>query len=269
MAFGAARAERGSLTGARAAEEVTRPGASPAVLALHGFGGTPFEVELAADAAAQVGLAALAPLLPGHGTHGRDLARLGFRDWSRGAEEGLERLPGKAIVVGLSLGSLLALDLAQRRPEKVSALVLMANAVWLTAPFPRWALMAAARLRLPDFAWPKQGPDIGDQTGRATHVSYDAHPVHAAIEVQRAGARLAARLAEVRCPTLVLHGAKDRTCPVANAWRVAERLGSDDCRVVIFPRSRHILTRDVEREAVARELRDFFQRVASSPDQRA
>jgi carboxylesterase len=236
-------------------------GAEPPVLAFHGFAGTPFEVELVVQAAESAGLRALAPVLPGHGTRVEDLARTRFSDWSEGARAALDRVGPPAIVAGLSLGSLLALDLALRRPLEVRALVLLANAVWLTAPFPRWALWAAEQLRCPDFLSPKSAPDIRDFDSRQSHVGYNANPVHAAMDVRRAGGRLAARLQEIRCPVLILHGAKDRVCPVANAWRVAERLGSDDCRVVVLPRSAHILTRDLERETVKDELRRFFLRL--------
>ena len=77
-------------------------------------------------------------------------------------------------------------------------------------------------------------------------------------------ARLRERLGELRCPTLILHCARDRVCPVSNAWRVAERLGSEDCRVVILTRSRHILTRDREHAAVRREVSDFLARFAGA-----
>jgi len=252
------RPERGGLTGSRVPGEIARDGKSPPVLALHGFTGTPFEVELAVEAASSVGLAALAPLLPGHGTHARDLAKTRFADWTASAEAALDRVQAPAVVTGLSMGSLLALDLAIRRPESVRALALLGNAVWLSA---HWALVFAERARLPDFLAPKKGgSDIADPTSQSSHVSYDAHPVHAAIDLRRAGERIRERLGEVRCPTLILHGAKDRTCPVSNAWRVAERLGTDDQRVIVFPRSRHILTRDVEQAAVRRELAQFYAR---------
>jgi len=236
-------------------------GAAPAVLAFHGFGGTPFEVELAVEVARELGLAAEAPLIPGHGTHATELARTGWSDWAGAARDAFERSPKPVIAVGLSMGSLLAIDLAAEHPAEVVGLVLIANAAWLTSPFPSWALFLAERLNLPDFLAPKGGPDITDDAARGTHVSYDSHPVRAAIEVRRAGARMRERVGQVRCPTLILHGARDRVCPVSNAWRVGESIGAKDCRVVVFPRSRHILTRDVERDAVREELRGFFERI--------
>lgn len=265
MASSAARAERGGLRGDRAPRELESAGSRPSLLALHGFGGTPFEVELLVDVAREQGLAALAPLLPGHGTRAQRLAETRFSDWSAAVDLSLPRVGEPAIVAGLSLGTLLALDLAIRKPRAVQALILLANAVWLRAPFPRWGLSLAHRLRLPDFLVPKAGPDIADRAVRDSHVSYDADPVHAAVEVLRAGARVRERLSEVRCPTLILHGARDRVCPVSNAWRVAEQLGTSDCRVVIFPRSHHILTRDLERPRVRAEIQAFVARFAGAP----
>ena len=51
-------------------------GSGPGVLALHGFGATPQEVGIVVDIARELGLGAIAPLLPGHGTSVYDLARM-------------------------------------------------------------------------------------------------------------------------------------------------------------------------------------------------
>jgi carboxylesterase len=264
MASSAAKAERGQLRGERVPTNLEVAGSAPNLLAIHGFGGTPFEVELLLDVARERGIGAFAPLLPGHGTQAQRLAQTRFSDWSGAVDQALARTTEPVIVAGLSLGTLLALDVTLRNPQAVKALILLANAVWLRAPFPRWGLKLADRLNLPDFLAPKAGPDISDTELRRSHVSYNADPVHAAVDVLRAGERVRERLGEVRCPTLILHGAHDRVCPVSNAWRVAERLGSEDCRVVVLPRSRHILTRDVEHLAVRREISDFIARFAGA-----
>ena len=259
-----------SLLGGREPATLEVAGSSPSVLALHGFGGTSYEVEPVVEVARELGLCALAPLLPGHGTSVLDLSRKRFPDFSEAAARAFEELHGNVVLVGFSMGSLLAIDLAVRNPERVIGLVLLGNAISLSSPFPDLALALIERFKLPDFFAKKvNGPDIGDSESRATHVTYSAHPVHAAIDVRRAGILARARLGLVRCPTLVLHGAKDRVCPVENAWRVAECLGTDDCRVVIYPHSRHILTRDVERDAVKREISGFFERLRALEQARA
>jgi carboxylesterase len=256
----------GQLVGQGSPDPIRIEGRSPAVVALHGFGGTPVEVELVCRAGAAHGLAVHAPLLPGHGTHARDLAPMRFSDWAGAAERTLDEAAagGPAIVAGLSLGSLLALHLALERPAQVRALVLLANALWLASPFPALALGAVDRLGIRDFWMPKLGADLADPEARRTHLGYDAQPVHAAVAVLRAAERLRERLAEVRCPTLVLHGARDRVCPAANARRVAERLGTSDVEVALLPRSRHIVTRDLERAEVEQRVEGFLRRVVAA-----
>jgi len=120
---------------------IESPGSTPAVLALHGFGGTPLEIALAVDIAKELGLRAFAPLLPGHGTHTRDLAHTNWKDWSRAANVALDGLvkPGaRVIIVGLSLGSLLAAHLAATRPDDVLAIGMLANATRLTPITTAW-----------------------------------------------------------------------------------------------------------------------------------
>jgi carboxylesterase len=249
------------MVGEGKASPIESAGAAPGVLALHGFGGTPLEVELVVDVARELGLAARAPLLPGHGTQVSELARSRFVDWQSAAEAAFDEFSaghGPLIVAGLSMGSLVAARLAARRPEKTIALVMLANALWLTAPFPAWALSAVAALKIRDFSVPKLGADIADPAARRTHLTYPAQPVHAAIEVLRAGALVRADLSRVRCPALIAHGARDRVCPVSNAQRAFDLLGSADKRVVVLPRSRHIITRDLERALLRRELSSFF-----------
>jgi carboxylesterase len=234
-------------------------GRSPTVLALHGYGGTPREVELVVGVARELGLAASAPLLTGHGTHARDLGRTRFEDWLASARAALNALPREEplMLAGLSMGSLLATTLAVEEARRVRGLVLLANAFWLH-PVTSTLLDAVTAIGLTRFAFPKVGADIGDPDARRSHLGYGAHPVEAAADLLRAARRTRELLPHVRCPVLVVHGAKDRVCPVANAWRVAQRLGAPEVRVVVLPRSHHIVTRDREREQLFGVLQQFL-----------
>jgi len=256
----------GALMGEGDPSPLVAPGRAPEVIAFHGFGGTPLEVSLLVEVAQSLGLGAHAPLLPGHGTSAADLAKTGFRDWAQAADAALDELAEPAIVAGLSLGSLLAAHLAACRPDRVRALVMLANACWLSSPFPTWPLSLVRLLGLPDFSIRKVEADIADPVARRSHLTYPTQPVHAAIEVLRAGEHVRRELPRIRCPVLIAHGRRDRVCPVRNAERVARLLGSDDVRVVLLPRSRHIVTRDFERALLERELRSFFARFAGQEE---
>jgi carboxylesterase len=252
----------GDLTGSGDPSPIDLPGDDPPVLAIHGFGGTPLEVAIVTEVAAALGLRCHAPLLPGHGTNAHDLAKTRFVDWFRAANASLDALmkPGVPVIVaGLSLGSLLAAHLAAERPTDVRALVMLANATRLSA-FTDWPLRIIDRLGIPDFMLPKAGADIADPEMRATHLSYGLQPIHAAIEVLRGGERTEALLGKIHCPAFIAHGKHDHVCPVTNAHRVADKLGTPDPHVVILPRSFHIITRDFDRETLRVELKEFVKR---------
>lgn len=252
-------APRGSLIGEGVADPIVVTGATPTVLAFHGLTGTPQEVALVVEVAAELGLSAEAPLLPGHGLRVSDLSRTSFADWLSAAEQHYDRVAarGPVIVAGLSMGALLALHLAKNHRENVVGVIALANAMWLHSPWPTLPLKLLDRLRAPDFWMPKSGPDLGDREQRALHLTYNAQPIRAAISLLRAGEALSEELHRVIAPALFVHGALDAVTPASNAWRVAVRLGSVQKRTVILPKSRHILTRDVERDIVRRELTAF------------
>lgn len=264
MAAGASLFPYGRLVGDGSPHPLRNAGRLPAVLALHGFGGTPQEVELVMQAAAHNGLQAFAPLLPGHGTHARDLATTRYSDWYRAAEQALETLKQPLVVVGLSLGSLLAIELSVRYSGRIAGLVLLANACWLRAPFPRWALRLSRALSLPDIWLPKFGADIENTPARDSQLTYNVQPSRAAEEVLTAGDRAIQLLPSVHCPTLILHGALDRVCPCSNAWRAAVRMGTTDKRVLILPGSAHIITRDVDQDTALRAMKEFLSGLSAS-----
>ena len=257
--------ELGGLMGEGDPSPITVPGRPPSVLAVHGFGATPLDVELVCAAARARGLRAHAPLLPGHGTHCRDLVKTTWDDWARHVEGAFDDLAadGPVIVAGLSLGSLLALHAALRRPDSVQGLALLANALWL-APFPAMSLGVVERLPFGNPWLPKSGADIADPVARKSHLTYDAQPARSAIEVLRAGRRLRAALAGVTCPLFIAHGRRDRVCPIENVDRVVSAVASQKRTVLRLPRSRHIITRDIERAELAGALEAFFRELAGN-----
>ena len=169
------------------------------------------------------------------------------------------------ILCGFSLGSLVALELASRKPEGLIGLVLLGNAVTLTAPV-RAALGFVDRRgwKLPDWYLLKLwSADVSDREQKKRIASYDRDPLRAALEVYRAGRRVEPRLSLITCPTLIIHGGKDRVCPPSNARLVAEAIGTRDVKIVMHPNSAHLIAADVDRDAVAEEVSRFVEDLAS------
>lgn len=227
------------------------------VLLIHGFTGTPYEVRPVGAALSTRGLRAVGPLLPGHGLDARALNRTGWQDWVAAMDERLAALRQQVeriAVVGLSLGGLIALDLARRNPD-LAALAVLGTPLWIPAPL---AHAARTVIHVSD-TFPKLGgSDIRDAIVKASFPSLDRFPLAALVSLLDFQPIVRAGLGQVTVPTLVMHADHDHVAPPACAAELIARLGASDKRLVRLPRSFHIITVDVERELVAQTIGDFL-----------
>jgi carboxylesterase len=253
-----------------AAERAGRADASPfdldrggerGVLLLHGFTGTPFEVRPLGEALAARGITAVGPTLPGHGATPAALNATRWTDWLSGALAelaALRRRCARVAVCGLSLGGLLALELARRTPE-LRAVASLGAPLWLPATITTAvrALRFVTRARL--LGIPKSGgSDIRDPVVKAGFPTMRELPLAALESLIDFQPRVRARLHEIKTPLLVIHADQDHVAPPACAPELMRRVASRDRRLVTLPESFHIVTVDVERERVAREVGDFI-----------
>ncbi len=256
------RRSQGSRRGLGELERLDSPGDSPGVLALHGFGGSPEEMRLVVEAASAAGLRALAPSLARH--HSSEaLAQSRAEDWLNGARQELSGFGDgqPVILVGMSLGAVLATQLANELPERVVGLVLLAGAFWLKSPQIALPLSLVARLPASRWAMPKPASDIREPAARENHVSFDLQPLSAAASVWSAGRGSRALLPSIRVPTLLAHGRWDRLCPVSNLERTAALLGTRDVVKLRLERSGHIVTRDHDAPELGAAMTRFFERL--------
>jgi carboxylesterase len=214
----------------------------------------------------------------GHATRVAELAETSWLDWYASATDGARALGTAAprlVVIGLSMGSLLALHLAIERPDVVAGVVLLSPAASLRRATVRRlshflrmlgaldARSAGLRTRLARVLFPKTGSDISDPEVRATHPGYRQIPLRALLNIlmlQRLVAREAPRLTQ---PALVVHAAQDHTCSIGAARILYDRLGSKEKRFVRLERSFHVVTVDCERTTVRREVRAFVDALAA------
>jgi carboxylesterase len=241
-------------------------GRAPYVVAMHGFGGTAAELMPLLDRVALEGYALDAALLPGHGTAAEKLQDVTFDGWLAAvrarAEAAATRL-GRVVLVGFSLGSLVAMQIASEKPPWLAGLVVLGNALTLRAhtsvPLALWRLTGKP---MPDVYLLKPRPgDLVDLAAMSSILTYDRHPMRAALEVYLAGPRVRDVVGRITCPTLILHGRRDAVCSWRNATWLAERIGSRDVTVRIFERSAHVLCCDGERDEVGREVAAFLARL--------
>ncbi len=239
------------------------PGAGVSALLIHGLSGTPFEMRYLGERLAAAGVRVLGVRLAGHAGTPEELGATAHPHWYESVVEGFERLLGFGdpnIVIGLSMGSLLAARLAADQREAVAGLVMLAPAFYLPAP-----TRIALRLMRPARAFGDRiyfrksaGSDIHDAAAREIHPGTRLMPLGAAVSLIELSDLIRPRLAEVIQPTLVIHSRRDHTCPYdLNLDFVMGRLGSAEKRAIALEESYHVITVDSEKERVAEETLNF------------
>ena len=118
------------------------PGGPVGCLVVHGFTGAPAEMHWFGEQLAGHGYSVLGVRLFAHATRLEDMRRARPQDWLASVEDGYHLLRGLSesiVVMGLSLGGILALHTASRLP--VAGVVAMSTpyvikSPWLQAPPP-------------------------------------------------------------------------------------------------------------------------------------
>jgi len=245
------------------AEPFTLEGGDTGVLLVHGFTGSPQGLRPWGQALHAAGLTVHCPLLPGHGTHWRDLAGVRWPAWAGAVRGAYERLAARsrAVVVGaLSFGAALALHLGAHEPPRLRGLVLV-------NPYLRhrrdWRLPLLPLLKLVVPTAPGIGSDLADEG--EVELAYDRVPLKAFASLRRFQAQVVRELPRVRVPLLVYAARQDHVVdPAGNALLVAERTGGRDPEVVWLERSYHVATLDLDRQLVFDGSDAFVRRVAGA-----
>jgi carboxylesterase len=244
------------------AEPFTFQGGEVGVLLLHGFTGSPQGLRLWGEALHRGGLTVHCPLLPGHGTHWRDLAVTAYSSWEEASLAGLALLTGRCeqvVVCSLSFGGALALHLAAQRPEQVRGVV--AVNPWLYLNDRRLALLPVLKHLMPTARG--IGSDIADSPLK--ELAYERVPLKALAAARALQAIVTAELGQVTQPLLVYASRQDHVVPPGNASFIAERAASTDVQVVWLERSYHVATLDCERDRIFDGSLAFARRVTGRP----
>jgi carboxylesterase len=237
-------------------------GGPDAVLLLHGFTGSPFEMRYLADRLHGAGMRCLGPVMAGHGGDPRALARTSRGEWIARARDDLFRLDGarRTFVVGCSMGALVALVLAHEQPGRVDGLALLAPALRLRLAGRLAGLLGRTPIAgLLPVVHKRGGSDVSDPEMRRKNPCMDAVPLAGVSELERLAAEADRLLPGVAAPALVVAGSKDHTVALSGARRIANGIGSGPARLVVLPRSWHLVGIDVERDRCAGEVLGFFE----------
>lgn len=240
------------------------PGAEPfllkggprGVLLIHGFTGAPAEMRLLGESLHAKGFTVLAVRLPGHGTEVGDMEITTWRHWYGAALDGRLLLSGlcdEINVVGLSMGGLLALKLAAEYP--VSSVVALSTPIFLTTRrLPLLPLYRAFRRFIPK---KHRHYDIDPRY----NVGYDSTPLASLSSLLELISSVQEDLPNIHCPALLVQSRREHTVRPESATFIFDHLGTQAKELFWLEKSGHVITIDIEREAVFAKVAEFLAQI--------
>ena len=234
-----------------------------AVLLLHGFTGSPWELRPVGEALAARGIHVTCPRLPGHGTTPEAMLFATRLQWLEAADGALQSLQGapRVFIVGLSMGALLAMVLAARHPGLVKGLVLMAPALKLASRDAR----LLRRLRWLPFdlreTWLKKTrTDIELDEVRSQSPILPRYPLSRVLDLFSLGELAHQSEARISCPSLVIGAVHDHVVDTNEVMALQKRLPSS--RRLLLQRGFHIIPRDTDRAVALSAIAHFVEELS-------
>ena len=258
-------------------------GGRSGVLLIHGLTGTPAEMRFVAKGLHARGYTVYGMQLAGHCGSAQDLLDSGWRDWCRSVDEAATRLRGsvdRMFVGGLSMGAVLALQLAERRPQDVDGVALYGT----TFRYDGWAIPAIARLSfllpwacglgigrarmfMESFPYGIKDERIRNRVagamlgGDSAAAGLPGNPWPSLAEFFRLASTVRRRLGRVMAPCLAVHALEDDIASVRNL-DIVRRGVRGPFESLLLDDSYHMVTVDRQRELLIDRSASFFDAIA-------
>jgi alpha-beta hydrolase superfamily lysophospholipase len=234
------------------------------VVLVHGYGEHIGRYEHVAEALAARGAAVVGPDHVGHGrSPGEQVLVENFEsiveDLRAVVQDARGDLP--VVMVGHSMGGLIATRYAQRHREDIAGLVLSGPAVGLGPVIEGWLAGPELPSDPIDVAVLSRDPAVGEAYAAdplVWHGGWKRPTLEAFVAADRA---IADGPAFGDLPLLYVHGAEDQLVPVVCAQPVVERLAGPDSELHVLEGSRHEVFNEPEKERTIGLVASFAERV--------
>jgi len=178
--------------------------------------------------------------------------------------------PGRPVwLLGHSMGGLIALLAAERRPSTLTGLILSNPAFELSVPAPRWkqavgrllgAVTPGVTLRAPIPVEDLTGDPLARVRLQTDRLIHDRISAPLFFGMRRTAERLAERSAQFQVPLLMLIGAEDRVIAPSGCRRFFDQYGSADKTKLEFEGMGHHPLLERDRRRVDEGMAAWFDR---------
>lgn len=239
----------------------SRPSRGPAVVLIHGAGGT--HLYWPAELRRLPGQLVYAPDLPGHGKSG-GRGQQSIAAYAESIQEWLNSLGiHSAVFVGHSMGSAIALTLALDYPQRVNGLVLVGGgaklrvaAQLMDAVSSPSTYLSAVRMVVEwsfNLETPQTLKDLAEKRMAETRPSVLAADFKACNEFD-----VTERLEEIQKPTLILCGVEDKMTPSRYSNYLADKIANAE--LALIPQAGHMVQLEQPR-LVLEKIQGFLGRI--------
>ncbi|WP_282938943.1 alpha/beta fold hydrolase [Paenibacillus sp. RC67] len=231
--------------------------ASTHIMMIHGFTSSPAEFRRLGYYLHDVGYTVDGILLPGHGTSPEDMITTGWRDWSGHVVKHYDAIKNrnskKVIVIGHSMGGLLAMMLAMDR--RLEGVISVSTPMFLKS---RKTMMAVLLKYVVKYIEKK--PTV------AAHIieeacTYTKMPIPCIVDLRKLLKLVKSRLEKVHAPIFVAQGELDSVVRPKSAAYIYQHVSSQMKQLTYYPNSSHAVLLDEERERVYEDIHRFVMTV--------
>lgn len=226
------------------------------VLLIHGYTGTPHDLNYLGRRLNKAGYSVFIPRLPGHGTNTNDFLNSTWKDWLKTAVESYLNLVNNynnLYVVGLSMGGVIASLLAAN--FKIDKLVLAAPALDVInkkmkyTPYIKYFVKSLKREKIDEYQ------DKNLQILRDNYWTYDYPPKIA--DLYKLIKMANKNLHKINSNTLVILSKMDWAVPIS-VKEIIENNIPGKKEFLIFEDSHHVVVNDVRKEEAADKIISFL-----------
>jgi carboxylesterase len=232
-----------------------------AVLLVHGWTSTPYEVRRLGKFLNENGYTVSGPMLTGHGTVPKNLENIHWNQWLEDIEKAYRELKEKfpkVYIGGTSIGSNLAIMLASRHPE-ISGIILLATPYKI-----RWEKLAvfSAKIigKIKNYNRKFYPPTFGVSTTITRLISYQTYPIKSALETFELVRVSRKYLSKITQPCLIIQSASDHVIWKKSLEEIYKRIKSKIKKKISIKRAYHTFISDIKNVKIFEEILEFLER---------
>ncbi|EKE15519.1 MAG: hypothetical protein ACD_11C00146G0006 [uncultured bacterium] len=235
-------------------------GNGEAVLLIHGWSTTPYEIRRLGTFLNENGYTVSGPMLSGHGTVPRDLEEMRWTTWFDDVEKAyleLKKKHSRVYVAGTSIGASLAVLLAEKYSD-VSGLILMATPYELRM---EKTVEFFVKIFSKFFKYRKKfyPPTFGKSTAITRLISYQTYPLSSVLEAAEVVRAARKNLEKIVQPCLLLQSSSDHIVSRGSMENIYERINSKKKNKKYIKRAYHTFISDIKNEHVFEDILKFLQ----------